>query len=694
MSLSRLFRSCLPFFVAGAVSAQAIRRDASDAAVDLLVGAGMPDVALRVLELSDAGGGSAAETVRALVEARRRVVGREAPAEMEKAVAAAAARLAGAERPASAVAAALEFEIAELWRRCAVAWGDDVPVRRRCAEAARRGFDALRAEAGGRAPRDASRAAAWARATHRAAEARLLAAPLAKAPEAPDVRREARDLFDALALESESDPAIGGWLPWALEGSCRACRALGDAKGAAEAFDEFRRAVLRVDPADPAFTALVDAGGRLAAELGASFDVPRAPSASASRPGTGGPPPSPLVVAATLRREGRRIEAAEALEIAAATATPSEAFEARLEALEWRAEAVGLVEGPARIDAARDVGRRARDLLATTSVVGSASALRGVRRLAASTLLSAAPDGPPGDTLAADAAAFLAPLEADVAADPEGWVETRVLRTRLRLRSGALDSAAADIDALVAAGERGASVVALARRYADALERAAVAGAPKVASARAYRRWLDLSGTTAGADAFDAVGWKLREAGLHAEAATVDEEALGRFDATEPRRARWRLRAAEAREHVARIDVREGRDPSSSLRAARFHLSSLRAESGGRALAERRDARALDARIEGGQAVDASGTWTWIAGLGDTSRASGVWSTLRDEAVEPWVWEARFHMIVLSALSDRSAGRDPAAARTAFTTLEALHPALGGPAWAARFRWAERAFLR
>jgi hypothetical protein len=67
---------------------------------------------------------------------------------------------------------------------------------------------------------------------------------------------------------------------------------------------------------------------------------------------------------------------------------------------------------------------------------------------------------------------------------------------------------------------------------------------------------------------------------------------------------------------------------------------------------------------------------------------------LRDEGTEPWVWEARFHLVVLSALNDRSAGRDPAAARAALATLEALHPSLGGPAVAARFRWAERAFLR
>jgi hypothetical protein len=67
----------------------------------------------------------------------------------------------------------------------------------------------------------------WARAVHQAAESRLLAAPPVQAPDAPDPRREARDLFDGLALEAESDASLSGWLPWALEGSLRASRALG-----------------------------------------------------------------------------------------------------------------------------------------------------------------------------------------------------------------------------------------------------------------------------------------------------------------------------------------------------------------------------------------------------------------------------------------------------------------------------------
>lgn len=680
----------------GASAAQGVRRDAPGLALDLLLRAGMPDVALRVLATSGTSDAADAAAVEALVEARREAATGGAPAAFEKALLRLAARLEAPSRPSAAVASVLDVEIADLWRRCAVAFGDEAASRRRCADAARRAWDAVVASIGGAAPRDPRTRPLWARAVHQAAESRLLAAPPVQAPDAPDPRREARDLFDGLALEAESDASLSGWLPWALEGSLRASRALGDMKGARESYSDFLAALARVDRADPAYAALVEAGRRASAFFGESFDPPPpTPAARSERPE---PPPSPRSSAAALLREGRRLDAAAVLESAAESATPSEAFEARAAALGWRVEHARSVAGVERAVAARDVARRTASLVESEAFRPGGPAPTavgwGLRRTAAATLLGAVGSGGADAELLAEAAALLRGAVDAASEDPDGWFETRVLRARIRLRSGALDSAAAEIDGLLGlAGDR-ASVAALVREQAEALERRAVDGASKAPAARAWKRWLEVSGAAAGPDVFDAVGWKLREAGLYEDAVLVDEAALGRFPAPESRRGRWRLRAAEARELCARTEVREGKDPSSSFRAARAHLGALRSEAGGTTLAARRDARALEARLEGGQAVEASGTWTWIAGAGDAARASTLWVALRDEGTEPWVWEARFHLVVLSALNDRSAGRDPAAARAALATLEALHPSLGGPAVAARFRWAERAFLR
>ncbi len=683
------------------LSGQALTRDPVVMALNLAAVNGMPDLARSVLSGSNADTSPRARAARAAIRCREAVL--TTPITADAVVAATKELAAAIARLPESDSLRLRFllpELAESWRRACLLCVPGSAESREYATSSMAMFDEIRAAlaASGRARADGF--GSWARSTLRAAEMRLAAAPLAFPTGDRDLVREARQIFDTLAVDADSNSALSGWLPHAALGSARASLRLGDRPAAVASIGDFHRAIERTDEADSAVTALLESANDVNTALGLP-QMPRSVSSRPSGPSIPTPPISPRAQAQRLEAAGQRLEAATFLEKAAELAAVDEAERARFDAVKLRAAHARTLHGRERTDLLIDLGRRALSMVRSRpfpneTIEMLAGRVLELRFVGAAALFDATATAG-NDEIRREALVALAVI-------PEQGIERPLrlaalaLRARVHLGLGALASAEQDISTCERLEPGSSEVSALLRAVAEREEAAVVTAADSLAqrllAAQAWSRWLAHPGTQATPAAADAVAWRLFEARAFAQALAIDEDSLTRFPGATHERFRVRIRAAFAREQLALGSVREGKDPSGSFRAAGVHLDLLAREPEARALLDRRDVRALRARLLGGQVVESRGGMTWIAGVGRAKDAIAIWASLRNDGEAPWLWEARFHLIVLSAFDDRSAGRDPSAARSAFRTLEGLNPDLGGREMAMRFRWAEAAFLR